>query len=228
MVMFWRRLSKIEISSARPSARGPRRSAGDILEELHPGVVPEAVFGQVRSRFQADTTDPRARGDTRCAPPDRYNPLHGAAVGPPLEPGTRSVPRRGDHEKEDLFEYYRAIAPVLVPHLRNRPFTMKRSPCGVAGTCTSRRQAPGDARLDPDAHVPHLPAQGRVAARPDFPLVNSPEALLWMVQIELHRHERLVLARRQAAPPDTVSSTSTRPISMHTVAASRSRSASPT
>jgi bifunctional non-homologous end joining protein LigD len=28
--------------------------------------------------------------------------------------------------KQDLFEYYRAIAPVLVPHLRNRPFTMKR------------------------------------------------------------------------------------------------------
>ena len=26
--------------------------------------------------------------------------------------------------KQDLFEYYRAIAPVLVPHLRNRPFTM--------------------------------------------------------------------------------------------------------
>jgi bifunctional non-homologous end joining protein LigD len=35
--------------------------------------------------------------------------------------------------KQDLFDYYRAIAPVLVPHLRNRPFTMKRSPYGVAG-----------------------------------------------------------------------------------------------
>ena len=35
--------------------------------------------------------------------------------------------------KQDLFEYYRAIAPVLVPHLRNRPFTMKRSPYGVDG-----------------------------------------------------------------------------------------------
>ena len=35
--------------------------------------------------------------------------------------------------KEDLFEYYRAIAPVLVPHLRNRPFTMKRFPYGATG-----------------------------------------------------------------------------------------------
>ena len=35
--------------------------------------------------------------------------------------------------KQDLFDYYRAIAPVLVPHLRNRPFTMKRRPYGMAG-----------------------------------------------------------------------------------------------
>ena len=32
--------------------------------------------------------------------------------------------------KQDLFEYYRAIAPVLIPHLRDRPFTMKRNPYG--------------------------------------------------------------------------------------------------
>ena len=35
--------------------------------------------------------------------------------------------------KQDLFEYYRAIAPVLLPHLRNRPFTMTRRPYGVGG-----------------------------------------------------------------------------------------------
>jgi bifunctional non-homologous end joining protein LigD len=44
--------------------------------------------------------------------------------------------------KQDLFEYYRAIAPVLVPHLRNRPFTMKRSPYGVAGQVYFQKQAP--------------------------------------------------------------------------------------
>jgi hypothetical protein len=44
--------------------------------------------------------------------------------------------------KQDLFEYYRAIAPVLVPHLRNRPFTMKRSPYGVRGEAYFQKQAP--------------------------------------------------------------------------------------
>ena len=30
------------------------------------------------------------------------------------------------YTKRDLVEYYRAVAPVLLPHLRNRPFTLKR------------------------------------------------------------------------------------------------------
>ncbi|MDP9231389.1 MAG: hypothetical protein M3O73_01345 [Actinomycetota bacterium] len=28
--------------------------------------------------------------------------------------------------KGDLFEYYRQVGPTIVPHLRDRPFTMKR------------------------------------------------------------------------------------------------------
>ena len=61
--------------------------------------------------------------------------------------------------KEDLFEYYRAIAPVLVPALRNRPFTMKRSPYGVVRRgVLPEAGAEGNAFLDLDAHVPYLPA----------------------------------------------------------------------
>ena len=35
--------------------------------------------------------------------------------------------------KGDLFDYYGAVAPVLVPHLKNRPFTMKRFREGGGG-----------------------------------------------------------------------------------------------
>src|SRR5262249_312414 len=35
--------------------------------------------------------------------------------------------------KGDLLKYYREIAPVLVPHLEDRPFTMKRYPDGWKG-----------------------------------------------------------------------------------------------
>ena len=35
--------------------------------------------------------------------------------------------------KGDLFEYYREVAPAIIPHLRDRPFTMKRWREGIAG-----------------------------------------------------------------------------------------------
>ena len=35
--------------------------------------------------------------------------------------------------KLDLVEYYRAVAPALLPHLRNRPLTVKRYPNGIEG-----------------------------------------------------------------------------------------------
>ena len=85
--------------------------------------------------------------------------------------------------KQDLFEYYRAIAPVLVPHLRNRPFTMKRSPYGVGGDVYFQKQAPkGMPSWIPTRTYRTYPREGE-SRLVDFPLVNSPEAVLWMVQM---------------------------------------------
>jgi bifunctional non-homologous end joining protein LigD len=85
--------------------------------------------------------------------------------------------------KQDLFEYYRAVAPVLVPHLRNRPFTMKRSPYGVAGDAYFQKQAPkGMPSWIPTRTFRTYPREGG-SRLVDFPLVNSPEAVLWMVQM---------------------------------------------
>ena len=87
--------------------------------------------------------------------------------------------------KQDLFEYYRAIAPVLVPHLRNRPFTMKRSPYGVGGEAYFQKQAPkGMPSWIPTRTFRTYPRGRKGESRlVDFPLVNSTEAVLWMVQM---------------------------------------------
>src|SRR5918996_1689582 len=45
--------------------------------------------------------------------------------------------------KGDLFDYYRAVAPAVVPHLRGRPFTMKRYRFGIAGPVFFQKDAPG-------------------------------------------------------------------------------------
>src|SRR3954466_7362399 len=85
--------------------------------------------------------------------------------------------------KGDLFSYYEQVAPVIVPHLRDRPFTMKRYREGIAGDGFFQKQAPkGMPSWITTRRFTTHPREGG-AREVDFPLVNSKEALLWMVQM---------------------------------------------
>ena len=87
--------------------------------------------------------------------------------------------------KGDLLRYYRAIAPVLLPHLKDRPFTMRRYPDGAYGQAFFQKDAP--------KHMPewiptfHALVSTRDRSRTkkwiDFPLVNDELAVLWMVNM---------------------------------------------
>ena len=75
------------------------------------------------------------------------------------------------------------MAPALVPHLRDRPFTMKRWRAGIAGGPFFQKQAPrGIPDWIPTRRFTTHPREGG-SREVDFPLVNSREALLWMVQM---------------------------------------------
>ena len=85
--------------------------------------------------------------------------------------------------KGDLFDYYGRIAPALVPHLKDRPFTMKRWREGLAGGSFFQKQAPkGIPDWIPTRQFQTFPREGG-SRMVDFPLVNSADALLWMVQM---------------------------------------------
>ena len=85
--------------------------------------------------------------------------------------------------KGDLFAYYEQVAPVLVPHLHDRPFTMKRWREGLAGGSFFQKQAPkGMPDWIPTRRFRTWPREGGTRMV-DFPLVNSTDALLWMVQM---------------------------------------------
>ncbi len=87
--------------------------------------------------------------------------------------------------KGDLIDYYRAVAPVLVPHLRDRPFTMRRYPDGAFGKAFFQKDAP--------SHMPdwiprfHVQVSSRESPRRlkwiDAPVVDGGDALLWMVNM---------------------------------------------
>jgi bifunctional non-homologous end joining protein LigD len=87
--------------------------------------------------------------------------------------------------KGDLLAYYRSVAPVLLPHLQNRPFTMKRYPDGIEGGHFFQKDAP--------THMPDwIPTREfevttrdspRQRKKIQAPLVNDELALLWMVNM---------------------------------------------
>ena len=84
--------------------------------------------------------------------------------------------------KGDLIEYYRAVAPALVPHLRDRPFTMIRYPDGIEGKHFFQKDAP---KHLPE-WIPTFRTQVSTRAAPrqkkwvNFALTNEEAALLWM------------------------------------------------
>ena len=87
--------------------------------------------------------------------------------------------------KGDLLAYYRSVAPVLLPHLKDRPFTMKRYPDGIAGGHFFQKDAP--------KHMPDwIPTREFEVSTRDSPrrrrkiqapMVNDELALLWMVNM---------------------------------------------
>jgi bifunctional non-homologous end joining protein LigD len=87
--------------------------------------------------------------------------------------------------KADLFEYYQAVAPVLVPHLKDRAFTMRRYPDGAFGKAFFQKDAP---KHMPE-WIPRFHVQVSTRESPprrkwiDAPIVNDEDALLWMVNM---------------------------------------------
>jgi bifunctional non-homologous end joining protein LigD len=87
--------------------------------------------------------------------------------------------------KGDLLAFYRDIAAVAVPHLRDRPFTLKRYPDGWQGKFFFQKDKPAGM---PD-WIPTVNIEVTTRDRPrqrrriDAPLVNDELALLWVVNM---------------------------------------------
>jgi bifunctional non-homologous end joining protein LigD len=87
--------------------------------------------------------------------------------------------------KGDLLAYYQAVAPTLLAHLRDRPFTLKRYPDGIDGGHFFQKDAP---KHMPD-WIPTVAVEATTRDRQRrtrtirAPLVNDELALLWMVNM---------------------------------------------
>ncbi|HYE78077.1 MAG TPA: non-homologous end-joining DNA ligase [bacterium] len=87
--------------------------------------------------------------------------------------------------KGQVIEYYRAIAPVLLPHLKGRPLTLKRYPDGVGAFHFYEKQCPR--HRPPWVKTITVPSERR--GELEFCSVNTVADLLWvanLASVELH------------------------------------------
>ncbi len=107
--------------------------------------------------------------------------------------------------KAEVIDYYSRVAPVLLPHLKGRPLTVKRYPNGVAGQSFFEKNA-SDRTPDWIRRVT-LPVPGSTKNREtiDFAVVEDLPSLVYyanLAALELHVPQWRVSDDGEALPPD--------------------------
>src|SRR4051812_38948689 len=90
--------------------------------------------------------------------------------------------------KGDVIDYYVRIAPVLLPHLKNRPLTLKRYPNGVDGMFFYEKRCP---EHRPDWVKTHPIWSSGSEEYIDFCLAQDLPTLVWaanLADLELHTY----------------------------------------
>ena len=103
--------------------------------------------------------------------------------------------------KGQVIDYYTRVAPVLLPHLRGRPLTMKRYPNGVEGKFFYEKECP--------SHRPGWVKTKRITARGSTKnrtsvnhcVIDELASLVWIANLaDLEIHTSLSLADDMAHP----------------------------
>ncbi len=128
-------------------------------EWTHEGVLRHPAFLRVREDKRVDQVErqwpggrPEAGGQRPEAGGQRPDEREPQAPGPtPEAPQKREIPlsnlnkvfwKEEKYTKGDLIEYYRTIAPWLLPYLKDRPVVLTRFPDGIEGKSFYQKDAP--------------------------------------------------------------------------------------
>ena len=157
----------------------------------------QAIWEEIQATLGEETTpagvEGRPLGSGRVDFPDEVRAVAEGGSWRPLEVERPLLLSNLDkrffpdgYTKGDLIQYYAAVAPALLPHLRDRPISMSRYPDGIEGSSFYEKRAPG-----------HQPEWMRTAAVPsdsaggsvEFLLACDQESLMWFANmgcIEMH------------------------------------------
>jgi len=104
--------------------------------------------------------------------------------------------------KGDVIDYYRAVAPVLLPHLRGRPITLKRYPNGVEGQFFYEKECPSHR---PEWVKTAAIIRGRDGKAVNYCVINDEASLVWAANLaDLELHTSLAVARNVERPQTMV------------------------
>ncbi|MBV8488903.1 MAG: hypothetical protein JO199_00125 [Candidatus Eremiobacteraeota bacterium] len=81
--------------------------------------------------------------------------------------------------KGDLLRYYYRVAPVLLPHIADRPMVMKRYPNGAAGDFFFMKRAPSPR----PEWIRTVRVEHRSGNVIDFPVIDDEPSLLWLINL---------------------------------------------
>ena len=173
---------------APPFARVPddprlREGLGTWLE---PRLVAEVEFAEWTDDGRIRSPSYKGLREDLIEPPEQDEVRKGSRV---VRLSRLNLPYWPDEHvyKADLVAYYRGVAQVLLPHLRDRPFTIKQHYNGPRSPFRWIKDAPPE--MPEWIPVSAQPAKSRRGELVHYPLVNDELALLWMVDfgcIDLH------------------------------------------
>ena len=193
-------MAALEASIAAAKSPGGRKETAAKADE---GMPPRTARRALRrrparrraaARVRAARPPPRS-SPVRCRPPAGWrSEVEGRRLS--LSNLDKVIYPEVGFTKGQVIDYYTRIAPVLLPHLRGHPLTLKRYPNGVEGQYFYEKQCPS-----------HRPEWVRSAAIPvsrktiDFCLCDDLPTLVWLANLaDLELHPSLSLAEAIEQP----------------------------
>ena len=100
--------------------------------------------------------------------------------------------------KAEVIDYYSRVAPVLLPHLKGRPLTLKRYPNGVDAPFFFEKQAPKHRPAWIKTTPIYSDSNGRDI---DYVVIDALPALVWVANLaDLELHTTMALAKTPQKP----------------------------
>ena len=189
------------------------------------GRLRHAAWRGLRRDVDADSVmvpDSTERASPRSVPPPGAAPARTDAVAPDTEVAQRITVQINDkrvtlsnldkvlypvdgYTKGEVINYFTRIAPVMLPHLRDRPITAVRWPDGVEGQSWFAKNTPAGApHWLRTVRLSHAGSRG--SGEPvDYPLVTDLASLVWLANLaalELHVPQWTVDRQGQPQLPD--------------------------